>query len=69
MSRYVVIGTSPVVDTAVAVGPLTLKKTATATLELESRGYVTETCELLTLAELDEVEESEPWDGEGSTAP
>jgi hypothetical protein len=65
MTRYVVIGTSPVIDTSVAIGPLPFTKTGAVTIELESRGYITEVCELLSLAELAELEDSPPWDGLG----
>lgn len=43
MSNYVVIGTSPFVETSVTVGPFrSIDKAMAASSELEYRGYVSE---------------------------
>lgn len=48
MAQYVVIGTSPFVDISVTSGPFrSLDRAQQAAEELDSRGYVTETCELI----------------------
>lgn len=57
--QYVVIGTHPDVDTSVAVGPFrSLEKAAAADAKLTAKGYVSETCTLY------DVDELEPLHGE-----
>lgn len=53
MAQYVVIGTSPFVDTAVASGPFrSLDRAREASAVLDEKGYVTEVCELFPADEI-----------------
>lgn len=56
MAQYVVIGTAPTVDTAVAVGPFRSEKTTSEAYdELTAKGYNAEVCELFAVADIDHV--------------
>lgn len=60
MNQLVVLGTSPFIDTSVAVGPFRSQERAQdAVLELEYKGYVTETVELVPASEIDFVTNDE----------
>jgi len=58
--RYVVVGTSPFVDTSVATGPYTSPERALqAATELDHLGYNTEVVPLHRVADLDPVTNDE----------
>lgn len=62
MSQLIVLGTSPVLDVTVAVGPFRSEATARAAAdELISKGYNTEVCPLVSV---ENVDTSSAWDGE-----
>jgi hypothetical protein len=61
-NMLVVLGTSPVVDVTIAVGPFRSETAARAAAEeLISKGYTTETCPLWSVADVDA---SDAWDGD-----
>jgi hypothetical protein len=60
---FIVIAQSPSVDTSQAVGAYrTMARAVEVSQDLDGRGYITEVCELLKLADIDY---SPPWDGRG----
>lgn len=60
MSQYVIIGSSPFSDVSVAVGPFrTQEKTAEVDAELIYRGWNTEVCELMCIADVEFVTNDE----------
>jgi hypothetical protein len=65
MSAYVVIGTAPVVDTSVVVGPFrSIERASAAWDALTAKGWNAELCTLATVAEVESVDD---WsEGEGS---